>query len=35
MTSKNPRRKVGRRLDVTFADEVYEVAGTQTTHLTD
>ncbi len=28
---KNPRRKVGGLLDVTFADEICEVAETQTT----
>ncbi len=27
MISKNPRREVGGRFDVTFADEVCEVAG--------
>ncbi len=30
--SKNPRRKVGGRFGVTVADEVCEVAETQTTH---
>ncbi len=28
---KNPRRKVGGLLDVTFADEICEVTETQTT----
>ncbi len=28
IVSKNPRRKVGGRLDVTFADEIREVAET-------
>ncbi len=31
----NQRRKVGERLDVTFADEIREVAETQTTYSTD
>ncbi len=31
-TSKNPRRNVGGRLGVTVADEICEVAETQTTH---
>ncbi len=31
----NQRRKVGGRLDVTFADEICEVAETQTTYITD
>ncbi len=35
MISKNPRRKVGGRLDVTFADEVFEVAETHNTFMTD
>ncbi len=35
MISKNPRRKVGGRLDVTFDDEVCEVAETETKNLTD
>ncbi len=26
MVSKNPHRKVGIRLDVTFADEIFEIA---------
>ncbi len=30
--SKNPRREVSKRLDVTFADENYEIDETQTTH---
>ncbi len=33
MISKNPRRKAGGRLDVTFADEVCEVAETPTTYM--
>ncbi len=32
---KIPRRKVGGRLDVTFVDEICEVAETQTTYITD
>ncbi len=35
MISKNRHRKVGGRLDVTFADEVCEAAETQTTCMTD
>ncbi len=34
MISKNPIRKIGGRLDVTFPGEVCEVAVTQTTYLT-
>ncbi len=34
-TSKNPRRKVGGHFDATFADEICEVAETQTTYITD
>ncbi len=33
--SKNPLCKVGGRLDVTFADEICEVAETETTYITD
>ncbi len=33
--SKNYRCKVGGRLDVTFADEICEVAETKTTYITD
>ncbi len=33
MVYKNPRCKIGRRLDVTFADEIYAIAETQTTYL--
>ncbi len=33
--SKNPRCKVERRLDVTFADEICEVAETKTIYITD
>ncbi len=33
--SKNPRCKVGGRLDVTFADEICEVAETKATYITD
>ncbi len=33
MVYKTPRREVGRRLDVTFADEIYAIAETQTTYL--
>ncbi len=32
--SKNPRCKVGGRLDVTFADEICEVAEIKTTNFT-
>ncbi len=32
---KNPRCKVGGRLDVTFAAEICEVAETHTTYITD
>ncbi len=32
--SKNPLRKIGGRLDVTFPGEVCQVAETQTTYLT-
>ncbi len=35
MVSKNPRRKVGGRLDVTPADENCEKAETQATCTTD
>ncbi len=31
---KYPRRKVGGRLAVTFADKIYDVAETETTHFT-
>ncbi len=34
MISKNPRRKIGGRLDVTFPGEVFQVVKTQTTYLT-
>ncbi len=33
--SKNPLCKVGRRLDMTFADEICEVAETKTAYITD
>ncbi len=33
--SKNPLCKVGGRLDMTFADEICEVAETKTTYITD
>ncbi len=33
--SKNPLCKVGGRLDVTFADEICEVAETKTTYIAD
>ncbi len=33
--AKNPRRKVGGRLDVTFVDEVCGVGETQATCMTD
>ncbi len=32
---KNPHREVKGRLDVTFADEVCEIAETQTTCMTE
>ncbi len=32
---KNPRRKVGRCLDVTFTDEICEVGETQKIYITD
>ncbi len=32
--SKNPRCKVGGRLEVTFADEICDVAETETTYIT-
>ncbi len=35
LVSKHPRRKVGGRLDVTFADKVYGVAEIQATYMTD
>ncbi len=35
MESRNPRRKIGGRLDVTFAGEICELAGPQTTYMTD
>ncbi len=35
MISTNLHRKVGGRLDVTFADEVCEAAETQTTYMTE
>ncbi len=35
MISKNPRHKVGGRLDVTFTGEVCEIAESQTNNLTD
>ncbi len=33
--SKNPLCKVGGRLDMTFADEIREMAETKTTYITD
>ncbi len=33
--SKNPLCKVGGRLDMTFADEICEMAETKTTYITD
>ncbi len=33
--SKNQLCEVGGRLDVTFADEICEVAETKTTYITD
>ncbi len=33
--SKNPLCRVGGRLDMTFADEICEVAETKTIHITD
>ncbi len=33
--TKNPRCKVGGRLDAAFADEICEVAETQTTYIID
>ncbi len=33
--SKNPRCKVGGRLDVTFAGEIFEVSETKTIYITD
>ncbi len=33
--AKNLRYKVGGRLDVTFADEICDVAETQTTYIID
>ncbi len=32
--SKNPGCKIGGRLDVTYADEIGEVAETNTTYVT-
>ncbi len=33
--SRNPRCTVGGRLDMTFADEICEVAETKTTYIID
>ncbi len=33
--SKNPRCTIGGRLDVTFADEICDVAETKTKYVTD
>ncbi len=30
IVSQNPRREVGRRLDVTFVDDIFEVVESQT-----
>ncbi len=35
MISKNPLRKIGGLLDVTFAEEVGQVTETQIRYLTD
>ncbi len=35
VVSKNPRHEVGGRLDLTFAEELFEIAEAQTTYMTD
>ncbi len=35
MITKNPSCKIGGRLDVKFANKIYEIAETLTTYMTD